>query len=328
MPRAQRYPKPGGYVLVARDVFSDDELLDDNAPYTRRLAWLWLIAHASYKPRTISWGSIHVKLDRGDILASLRTLGKQWRWTPNRVNRFLDLLVKTERLVEHIVTEAGTVYRIVKYDTYQSPQDTSATDSGTAVNTATVQRRHKKNAGKSTGTSKKNRPVPQGGTSPEHPLDLTVVVRSAMPAAPAAQKAPAEWKDTEWKQDYDFVALTQGEKGYPTRLGSQGWPDAYRGFKAARRAGTTLDAIAFAIAKYRAECFRENSRKEVKFGTERVKMASTFFSPRTLPEYLPDTGPVLSIVPSSAVAAILSSVPKAVDPDDVMGQWHAQHAAA
>jgi hypothetical protein len=324
MPRAQRYPKPGGYVLVARDVFSDDELLDDNAPYTRRLAWLWLIAHASYKPRTISWGSIHVKLDRGDILASLRTLGKQWRWTPNRVNRFLDLLVKTERLVEHIVTEAGTVYRIVKYDTYQSPQDTSATDSGTAVNTATVQRRHKKNAGKSTGTSKKNRPVPQGGTSPEHPLDLTVV-RSAKPAAPAAQKAPAEWKDTEWKQDADFYPLTQA---YPKRLGSQGWAEAYRHFKAALRAGTTLEAIALAVAKYRAECFVENDRREVKFGTERVKQAATFFSPRTLPEYLPETGPVLSIIPSRSVAEMLSSVPRVAHPDDVMAQWHAQHAAA
>ena len=148
MPRAQRYPKPTGFVLVARAVFTDEELLDDNEPYTRRLAWLWLVAHAAYKPRTASWGSIHVELERGDILASLRTLGKHWRWTPNRVNRFLDLLVKTGRIVEHLRTEAGTVYRVVKYDTYQSPWDTGDTASGTPRETATVQRRYENSKGK------------------------------------------------------------------------------------------------------------------------------------------------------------------------------------
>ena len=153
MPRAQRYPKPTGYVLVARAVFTDDELLDDDEPYTRRLAWLWLVAHAAYKPRTASWGSIHVELDRGDILASLRTLGKHWRWTHSRVNRFLDLLVKAGRLAQQQETKAGTVYRVVKYDAYQVRQDTDATASAPPNDPAAFQRRSKKDTGNAGNTN-------------------------------------------------------------------------------------------------------------------------------------------------------------------------------
>lgn len=192
MPRAQRYPKPTGFVLVARAVFTDEELLDDNEPYTRRLAWLWLVAHAAYKPRTASWGSIHVELERGDILASLRTLAKHWRWTHSRVNRFLDLLVKAGRLAQQQQTEAGTVYRVVKYHAYQVLPHTNATASAPPSDPAAFQQRSEKDTGNAVKTNTSLLSVAEapakgnsGWLTPFRDA-WTEIVKGAMPAGQSA----------------------------------------------------------------------------------------------------------------------------------------------
>jgi hypothetical protein len=318
------YPKEGGFFVLARALFTDDEILKG----PELLAWIWLISKAAYKPWTFKHKQSLVKIERGEVVVSVRYLEQAWGWSKSRCAAFLKFLSSPEvgRLSVQRETAAGTVYLLVKYAEYQLTPEGCRVDAGTPDGTALGQRSDKKKAGKELVPSKQNRHVPQGGTSLELPLDLVEAAPSAMPAAPAAQRAPVELKDTEWRQDADFVSLTQGDKGYPKRDGSQGWPDAYRAYKAARRAGTTLEAIASAVAKYRAECFRENGRGEAKFGTDKVKQAATFFSPRTLPEYLPEAEIKTPLVLSPAVNAILSSVPKVADPDNIWDELHLKTA--
>jgi hypothetical protein len=318
------YPKEGGYFVLARALFTDEEILKGD----ELLAWIWLIQRAAYRPWKFKHKQSVIEVQRGEVVASVRYLEQAWGWKKTKVASFLKFLTSENvgRLSVQRETAAGTVYLLVKYADYQIAPEGYTSAVRTPNRTAEGQRKDKKNTVKETVTSKINRHVPQGGTSLELPLDLVEAAPSAMPAAPAAQRAPVELKDTEWRQDADFVSLTQGDKGYPKRDGSQGWPDAYRAYKAARRAGTTLEAIASAVAKYRAECFRENGRGEAKFGTDKVKQAATFFSPRTLPEYLPEAEIKTPLVLSPAVNAILSSVPKVADPDNIWDELHLKTA--
>ncbi len=70
---------------------------------------------ATHQPReTRSSGT----LKRGELVASMRTLGDRWKWPKDNVQRFINAL-KTKTAIETVSeTPDGTVYRIVNYDTY------------------------------------------------------------------------------------------------------------------------------------------------------------------------------------------------------------------
>ena len=78
--------KYSGWIAVSRAMFNHP-ILDDGI-YCRRLAWIDLIAMASYEPATM-----------GELRASLRFLSRRWRWSFAAVQRFLNRLEK-EGMIE------------------------------------------------------------------------------------------------------------------------------------------------------------------------------------------------------------------------------------
>lgn len=106
-----------GWIPAHRRIYEPGHWLapSQRDPSCRRDAWLDLCQMATHQPRETPKSGV---LDPGELVASLRTLGKRWMWSKDRVKRFVsELEVRTaiETLRE---TPDGTVYRVVNYETY------------------------------------------------------------------------------------------------------------------------------------------------------------------------------------------------------------------
>lgn len=75
-----------GYIAVARGTLSHKAFRDKAQCY----AWLWLLMEAAWRADCRRG----VQLSRGQLIASVRSLGKTWGWTSGRVYRFLQKLKK------------------------------------------------------------------------------------------------------------------------------------------------------------------------------------------------------------------------------------------
>jgi hypothetical protein len=102
---------------VFRGVF--DHPLFDGDRYSRRAAWLWLIAEAAWKPCTRRIAGRRVEVGRGQLVHSMRFIARAWLWSEASVRRFLHEL-EAENMLK-ISHDAGvTQLTICKYDAYQA----------------------------------------------------------------------------------------------------------------------------------------------------------------------------------------------------------------
>lgn len=105
----------GRWFAVAVDVFNHRFFAND--PYSRREAWLWLIAHAAWRAHH----SDGLDLKRGDVAVSRSFLAEKWRWSEKAVRYFLDHL-RTENMIEFRGQQKGrklSVASICNYEKYQ-----------------------------------------------------------------------------------------------------------------------------------------------------------------------------------------------------------------
>ena len=89
-------------------------------------AWLWLLSHAAWKPHKARVGDFFVELERGEVLAAVRHLAMEWRWSKGKVERFVTRL-KNEGMVGTRSGTGVTVISISKYNEYQGDEDESGT---------------------------------------------------------------------------------------------------------------------------------------------------------------------------------------------------------
>jgi hypothetical protein len=79
-----------GWFTVHRDVF--EHRMFSGEPYSKREAWLWMIAEAAFKPYRKNVGLFAVDLQRGQFAASCRFMADAWGWSKDTVHRFLYIL--------------------------------------------------------------------------------------------------------------------------------------------------------------------------------------------------------------------------------------------
>lgn len=104
-----------GWIPVWRQLFRDDHWLapTHKHPAGRREAWIDLVQLAQHSEYD------HVEtLQRGEFLASVRTLADRWKWSRTATQRYMDRLETGTMIGTVRGTPRGTVYRIVNYDTY------------------------------------------------------------------------------------------------------------------------------------------------------------------------------------------------------------------
>jgi hypothetical protein len=151
-PLAIPYPKDGGFFILARAVFTDDELLKG----TELLAWIWLISKAAYKPWKFKYKQSVIEIQRGEVVVSARYLAEALGWGKSAAGAFLKFLSSPEvgRLSVQRETPAGTVYLLVKYADYQLAPEGTKADTRTASRTVPGQTADKKKKVEETVTSK------------------------------------------------------------------------------------------------------------------------------------------------------------------------------
>lgn len=109
----------------ARWVRTSVEMLDhpilNVGPYSRRDAWLWLIAHAAWRDKRVNHKGRPLDLKRGQVLVGRAFLAETWGWGEKQVRIFLELLV-ADNMLEKGQSNGhfANVVTICNYDKYQS----------------------------------------------------------------------------------------------------------------------------------------------------------------------------------------------------------------
>lgn len=121
-----------GWIKLHRDIQS--HWIWDNPDYLK--AWLDMCMMANHKARKELINDKVVVIKRGSFDASYRFLANRWKWSINRVVRYISAL-KRDTMVDTATDTGQTIVTILKYDTYQEQERQVNTPTDTLTNTLT-----------------------------------------------------------------------------------------------------------------------------------------------------------------------------------------------
>lgn len=178
-----------GYIPLSRKAF-DNFLWQEERERTRWEAWIDLIQTAAYVPRAALVEGRRLNLRRGELVASVRYLGKRWLWDKNRVSRFIALL-RTERMIETRNETGVGIIKLCKYEQYNP----SPPGNGTPTNhtrdsngTATGQRKEGGEGKQNSPTAREECADDPPGTEPPLEKFVAAAARYSVPEWFAAEK--------------------------------------------------------------------------------------------------------------------------------------------
>lgn len=115
--------KDKGFIALFRSI-QENELWEMDEPFDRRSAFVDLIMMANFEEKTfVLHGSTKTTIKRGQLHTSIGKLAKRWKWSENKVRRFLALLKELD-MVHSNGTPYGTTLTLVNYGKYQLSQRT------------------------------------------------------------------------------------------------------------------------------------------------------------------------------------------------------------
>lgn len=131
-----------GYILLSRKL-QDHFLWNTSDPRSKAEAWIDLLFMARFhkEPEKRMYNGKLLTIGYGELHASLRYLAERWKWSPNKVNRFIKLL-ETERQIERKMEQGESIVTICNYESYQNPKKGNGTVNGTQNGTATERSRN------------------------------------------------------------------------------------------------------------------------------------------------------------------------------------------
>ena len=110
-----------GWIKLYRSSFENDLYFEE--PFTKYMAWVDLLLLANHKESCFNKKGHKIIVPRGCIARSMKELADRWKWSINKVDRFLCFLespiVGQVKLQKSNVT---TLITILKYDKYQSSE--------------------------------------------------------------------------------------------------------------------------------------------------------------------------------------------------------------
>ena len=131
-----------GWIRLHRQIQDSKLWLSD--PFTWAQAWIDLLLMANYKDSMFLLRGNVIKVKRGEIARSERTLSVRWKWSRNKVRRFLKWL-KTEQQIEQQQSNVINIVRIVNYEKYQQNDTTDDTTDDTTEGTRLKKVKKEKN---------------------------------------------------------------------------------------------------------------------------------------------------------------------------------------
>jgi len=125
-----------GYVAIPRELFDDPRFKAE--PYTERLAFMWLVAEASWRDRQVRNLGPSIDLKRGELMCSNRYMAKAWRWSEARVRRFIARL-QIDALIDARPTQIATHITIRNYDQFSLARRTAETETDAPTDPSVTQ---------------------------------------------------------------------------------------------------------------------------------------------------------------------------------------------
>jgi hypothetical protein len=107
------------------------------------MAWVDLLLLANHKNTTFFKRGNMINVPRGTVARSMKELADRWKWSENKVSRFIKFLESENvKQVKAQKSNLTTLITILKYDLYQSNE---GTEIGTEIGTESAQTRTYKN---------------------------------------------------------------------------------------------------------------------------------------------------------------------------------------
>lgn len=132
-----------GHIKLSRKLFDGDPWWVEKRVFSRFEAWVDMLQLAAWRDVEIEYRGESIPLRRGEFVLSVRHAADRWNWSEKRVRGFLDRAQQRAQQRAHErariraqrETQAGVVYLVVNYDTYQAYTDTKGTPKGTPEGT-------------------------------------------------------------------------------------------------------------------------------------------------------------------------------------------------
>ena len=121
-----------GYIPLSRKFF-EHELWQEPRVFSRAEAFADLLRRTRFEANTstILIGAQSVEIRRGEVVASIRFLAKNWGWSKNKVDKFLDYLVDNGMITKRkpyeiekgtrkgtVTRAAPTIIKLCNFDKY------------------------------------------------------------------------------------------------------------------------------------------------------------------------------------------------------------------
>ena len=118
----------GGWIKIFRSIL-DNDLWRRSDPFDCRSAWIDLLLMANFKDNDVNTTKGTITVKRGEIYTSISCLAKRWRWSPNKVRRYIGILNELG-MAQSDGTPNGTTIKLSKYDFYQGEAQTNGIGDG------------------------------------------------------------------------------------------------------------------------------------------------------------------------------------------------------
>ena len=110
--------KNKGWVRIWRKI--EDNPIWFLEPFTKAQAWVDLFLNANHKDGFIDIRGNIVTIERGQIGWSELTMAKRWKWSKNKVRRYLKWLETIQQIVQQKDRYLTTIITILQYEDHQN----------------------------------------------------------------------------------------------------------------------------------------------------------------------------------------------------------------
>lgn len=114
-----------GWIKLHRQI-QDCWIWNINEPFDKRSAWIDLLLLANHKDVKLQFNNDLILVERGQFITSIRKLSDKWKWSYDKVSRFLKLLEK-DGMIRRESDNFRTLVTIEKYSNFQDLPYTNRT---------------------------------------------------------------------------------------------------------------------------------------------------------------------------------------------------------
>ena len=113
-----------GWISIHRKILDDEEWLSE--PFTRSQAWIDVLLIANHKSNSFYVRGNLINVSRGQFAYGETELAKRWKWSRDKVRRFLHVLETRQQIIQQ-KSRVLSIYTVVNYEMYQQNNTTDET---------------------------------------------------------------------------------------------------------------------------------------------------------------------------------------------------------